>query len=382
MNRRQFIYSLFSSLALSQLNTPFAANTFDTDKTLILIELKGGNDGLNTLVPFNDPLYKTLRPNLNLKQDEVINLNENLFVHKSLQKWKQLWLDKDLAIVQGLGYQDPIRSHFRSIDIWDTASNSDEYLNHGWLNDCLAMKRINYDFEGLILGSSDPGPLQGGDIQSLVIKNQKQFLKTAKRVKQSKHKFDNPSLAHFESIKGDILSSYQKLQSKMDASIQIDGFAKDKLSRALKNAAQYIISGVNVPVIKVTLNGFDTHSNQKNVHANLLKHLANATTSFSNTMKKHNLWDKVVLATYSEFGRRAQENGSKGTDHGTANTHFVMGGQVKGGLFGKRPDLNQLINKDLQFTTDFRSYVKTLVEKSLNTSAPLRLKKFDDMSFL
>jgi uncharacterized protein (DUF1501 family) len=382
MNRRQFLYSLFSSVALSKLNPTIAASSFDPSKTLILIELKGGNDGLNTVVPFNDPMYQKLRPNLGLKQEEIIKLEQDLFVHKSLEPLKKLWLDKDLAIVQGLGYKDPIRSHFRSIDIWDTASNSDEYLNHGWLNDCLAMKRASYDFEGLILGSSDPGPLQGGDIQSLVIKNQKQFLKTAKRVKTSKHQSNNPSLAHFESIKKDIQTSYQMLQSKMDTTIQLDGFANDKLSRALKSAAQYIISGINVPVIKVTLNGFDTHSNQKNTHANLLKHLANATSSFANIMKKHNLWDQVVLATYSEFGRRAQENGSKGSDHGTANTHFVMGGQVKGGLFGQRPKLDNLINNDLQYTEDFRSYVKTLVENSLSTKAPLRLKDFKKINFL
>lgn len=382
MNRRQFIYSLFSSIALCNSKLSFADNAYNQNKTLILIELKGGNDGLNTLVPFNDPLYQKLRPNLSLKKEELIHLEQELFLHKSLQPWKKIWMDKDLAIVQGLGYKNPVRSHFRSIDIWDTASNSDEYLNHGWLNDCLAMKRANYDFEGLILGNSDPGPLQGGDIQSLVIKNQKQFIKRAKKMKQSQHSTSNPSLLHFESIKKDIQTSYQMLHNKMDGTLQINGFAKDKLSRTLKNAAQYIISGIHVPVIKVTLNGFDTHSNQKNPHANLLKQLANATSSFAAVMKKHDLWDQVVLATYSEFGRRAQENGSKGTDHGTANTHFVMGGKIQGGLFGQKPKLDQLVNKDLQHTIDFRSYVKTLIEKSLNTSAPLRLKDFETMQFL
>ncbi|MCO4781340.1 MAG: DUF1501 domain-containing protein [Candidatus Cloacimonetes bacterium] len=382
MDRRQFIYSLFSSMVLSQLNPTFASSAINPSKTLILIELKGGNDGLNTLVPFNDPLYSKLRPNLGLKQNEIIQLKPELFLHKSLSPWKQLWLDQDLAIVQGLGYKNPIRSHFRSIDIWDTASDSDEYLNHGWLNDCLAMKRSTYDFEGLILGSSDPGPLQGGDINSLVIKNQKQFLRTAKRVKQSKHQANNPSLMHFESIKQDIQSSYEMIQKKLDPSIQVDGFQKDKLSRALKSAAQYILSGVNVPVIKVTLGGFDTHSNQKNTHANLLRQLGNATSNFARIMKKHNLWDQVVLATYSEFGRRAQENGSKGSDHGTANTHFVMGGQVKGGLFGEAAKLDNLVNNDLQYTQDFRSYVKTLVENTLKTDAPQRLKNFEKMAFL
>ncbi|PCJ18054.1 MAG: hypothetical protein COB02_06035 [Candidatus Cloacimonadota bacterium] len=382
MNRRQFIYGLLSSLAIAHSKKNFA-NTFNTNqKVLILIELKGGNDGLNTFVPFNDPMYQKLRPKLALTKDEVISFDKDIYLHKSLKKWKSLWNNKDLAIVQGLGYDEPIRSHFRSIDIWDTASDSDEFLNHGWMNDSLAFKKSLYDFEGLILGNSDPGPLQGGDIQSLVIKNQKQFLKRAKKIKKSKRPIMNNSLAHFDSIQSDIQRSYQMIQNKMNKSLQLTEFSKDKLSRSLKSAAEFIISGINVPVIKITHGGFDTHSNQKNTHARLLKQLATATTSFKEALIKHNLWDKVTLATYSEFGRRAEENGSKGSDHGTANTHFVMGANVKGGLYGQKIDLTNLINKDLVHTNDFRNYLKTLIEKGLDIEAPLRLKKFSNLNFI
>ncbi|MCJ8344371.1 DUF1501 domain-containing protein [bacterium] len=385
MNRRQFLYSLFSSLTLLQANQSYAnllSKPKNKGKVLILIELKGGNDGLNTVVPFLDPLYKKLRPHLALQRNEVIPFERDLFLHKSLGDWQSLWQENELAIIQGLGYDNPVRSHFRSIDIWDTASDSDQYLNHGWLNDSLAMKKALYDFEGLILGNSDPGPLQGGDIQSLVIKNQKQFIKRAKNIKVKKRNYSNSSLSHFDSIQNDIERSFEMIQKKIDPSLKLQNFAKDKLSRSLKSAAEFIISGIQVPVIKITHGGFDTHSNQKNPHARLLKQLAKSTSAFRQALIQHNLWDQVIIASYSEFGRRAQENGSKGSDHGTANTHFVMGGKVKGGLFGEKPNLSQLINKDLQHSSDFRSYLKTLIESSLGVEAPLRFKNFEKMDFI
>jgi uncharacterized protein (DUF1501 family) len=377
MNRRQFLRSLavagaaaipvryfvLPDLALALFDP--AIGTARSGKTLILLELKGGNDGLNTVIPFEDPLYYKHRPNLAVPRSEVYDLGKGLGLHPAMKSLTPAWKNGDLAIALGVGYQEPNRSHFRSIDIINTASGSDLYEGQGWISN-LPARDDGSDggmIDGLVLGQDDPGPLRGRGKRNLIISDPGYFFKKAAGVPSSDAASANKSLDHILKVRNDVHESAKLLKERLKGPIKFEtAFPKNKLGRNLKIAAKLLASNVSIGVIKVSHGSFDTHSGQKGPHQRLLEEMADSLSAFRNALVEAGLWDRVLVMTYSEFGRRVAENGSGGTDHGTAAPHFITGGGVRGGFYGRQPSLDDLDEGDLKFTLDYRSLYRTVAE--------------------
>jgi uncharacterized protein (DUF1501 family) len=328
---------------------------------LILVELKGGNDGLNTVVPYADPEYYNLRPKIAIKRDEILQLDYRLGLHPALQPLMPLWNGRQLAVLNGVGYPDPNLSHFRSIEIWDTAANSNEFLNEGWLARTFAARPAPAAFaaDGIIIGSNDLGPMTGGT-RVVALTNTEQFLRQS-RLAGPSGSSHNHALDHILKVEGDITQAAGSFNADYPYKTE---FPKGGFGDAVKTACQVIASKAGVAVVRITLNGFDTHQGQAGTQANLLRQFAEGMVALKGALEETGRWDSTLVMTYAEFGRRPKENLSNGTDHGTANAHFVLGGRVKGGLYGQPPQLRSLDgNGNLPFAVDFRSMYATALEK-------------------
>jgi uncharacterized protein (DUF1501 family) len=330
---------------------------------LVLIELKGGNDGLNTVIPYADGEYYRLRPKIAITRDQVLQLDERTGLHPSLKPLLPLWQARELAVIQGVGYPQPNLSHFRSIEIWDTASSSQEYLSEGWLSRVFASEPVPKQFaaDGVVVGSQELGPFSGGGTRAIALANTEQFLRQARLASDTEQKVSNRALAHILKVENDIQQAASRLKGNYEFKTE---FPKTQFGNSLKAASQVIAGGAGVAAIKISLNGFDTHSNQPGTQQRLLVELAEGLAAFNSALIEINRWNSTLIMTYAEFGRRPQENLSNGTDHGTSNVHFLLGGKVKGGLYGPAPQLRQLEgNGNLAFGVDFRSLYATAIEK-------------------
>lgn len=373
MNRRNFLNTIaltpwFSAFPLSRV----WAESSGYQRLLILIELKGGNDGLNTVIPYSDEAYYALRPKLAIAREQVLQLSDRFGVHPALEPLLPLWKDKQWAMIQGVGYPSPNLSHFRSIEIWDTASKSDEYLQEGWLTRCFAKQPAPRSLvaDGVIVGSADLGPLAGAGTRAITLSSAEQFLKQA-RLADAQGAARNKALRHILKVEADILQAANRL--KTDYVFKSE-FPQGQFGAAVKTACQVVASEPGVAVVRVTLNGFDTHNNQLGTHANLLKEFAQGIVAFKNALTELNKWDEALLLTYAEFGRRPKENLSNGTDHGTANVHFIFGGRVKGGFYGEQPSLERLEGDgNMKYSVDFRSLYATVLDRwwGINSSEVL-----------
>lgn len=368
MNRRDFLtFSGGLGAALLAPHSVFAlADSYQN--LLILVELKGGNDGLNTVVPYTDATYYKLRPKIGMKREEVLQLDQRVGLHPSLEPLMALWQNKELAVIQGLGYPQPNLSHFRSIEIWDTASKSEQFLQNGWLTRAFAARPTPSTFiaDGVIIGSQELGPLAGG-ARAVALANTDQFLNNA-RLAMPAHVQGNATLAHMLKVESDIVKAADGLRPKQGKVDLKTVFPNGSFGDVVKTAAQVVANGEKngerVAVLRLTLGGFDTHQNQPGAQANLLKQLADGLVALKSAMLELKRWDSTVVMTYAEFGRRPKENLSNGTDHGTVAPHFVMGGRVKGGLLGATPNLAQLDGSgNLAYAVDFRSVYATMLEK-------------------
>ena len=361
MERWDFLRCLAVSWGLTLLPGRAWAGS-DYDRLLILVELKGGNDGLNTVVPYADDAYYRLRPRLAVKREAVLQLDGHSGLHPSLQPLLPLWQAGELAVIQGLGYPQPNLSHFRSIEIWDTASRSEEYLQTGWLARSFAAHPAPAGFaaDGILVGAGELGPLAGG-ARAIALSSPEQFQRQA-RLAQPAGAGRNPALAHIRKVETDIaLAAARLLPAQVDLRTE---FPSGAFGNAVKTASQVIAGGAGVAVLRLTLNGFDTHQNQPGIHANLLGQLAQGLVALRSALMALNRWNRTLILTYAEFGRRPQENRSNGTDHGTASVHFALGGRVRGGLYGAPPALDRLDgNGNLPFALDFRSLYATALER-------------------
>ena len=365
MNRRNFV-KLAATLPLAAVapNVAFAAAPASPDyrKLLVLIELKGGNDGLNTVVPYADASYYELRPKLAIARDQVVQLSDAVGLHPSLEPLLPLWKNRELAVLQGVGYPDPNLSHFRSIEIWDTASKSDEYLQDGWLTRTFALAPTPRDFaaDGVIVGSPDLGPLAGGGTRAIALANTEQFLRQARLV-AVEGKTRNKALQHILKVEGDILQAASHLSADHAFATE---FPEGAFGNAIKTACQVVANKAGVAVVRVTLAGFDTHSGQPATQARLLAELARGIAALKSALTELDRWNDSLVLTYAEFGRRPRENLSNGTDHGTASAHFALGGRVAGGLYGAQPRLDQLTDDgNPRHAIDFRSVYTTVLER-------------------
>ncbi len=375
-----------ASLAQSGLPSMFAKNAVK-DRVLILVELKGGNDSLNTVIPYANPVYAQLRPTIGIKSDDVIRIDSMQGLHPSLAPLVPIWEKNELAIVQGVGYPDPNLSHFRSIDIWNTASKSKEYLADGWVaramhNGLQAKTGKAFTSEGVLVGINEQGPLAGADAISL---RQTETFVNQSRLAMPSEQMGNVSLAHVLGVERSIVDAAKGLRG--EKYVFKTEFPNGGFGQSVQTAAQ-IVAGqrgkAGVPVIVLSLGSFDTHVNQVGNHANLLKQLAEGLVALRNSLIEVGAWDRTLVMTYSEFGRRARQNQSNGTDHGTAASHFVMGGAVRGGLIGQAPELSRLdSSQNLVYTTDFRQLQATVAKGwwGVNPEAVVR-GKFDQLPLL
>ena len=384
MNRRDFLQSAAAVGALSWVPMPSWAAA-DYRKTLILVELKGGNDGLNTVIPYADAQYAALRPRIAVPRDQVLQMDESTGLHPSLTALMPLWRAGELAVVRGVGYPSANLSHFRSIEIWDTASNSNEYLQDGWLARSFAQSPVPRSFaaDAVVVGSPELGPFVSGAgraVRAIALTNTEQFLQQAKLAVPA-GQAHNASLNHILKVEQDIVQAAAGLNTNHAFRTV---FPQTGFGNAVRTAAQVVASRSGVAALKVSLNGFDTHSGQLGTHAALLKNLAEGLAALKAAMVELGRWDTTLVLTYAEFGRRPRENNSGGTDHGTANTHFVLGGRVKGGLYGQAPALDRLDgNGNLSFAVDFRDIYATVLERWWGVNADAMLRgRFSPVDFL
>jgi uncharacterized protein (DUF1501 family) len=373
MNRREFLAATGAAAVTAWLpRAAWAAATGRYDNLLILVELKGGNDGLNTVVPYADADYYSLRPRMAIARDQVLQLDANSGLHPALQPLMPLWQNRELAVVQGVGYPSANLSHFRSIEIWDTASKSDQYLSEGWLTRAFADAPVPRSFaaDGVVVGSSEMGPLAGGGTRALALTNTEQFVREA-RLAGSDGVSRNPALAHILKVERDVTQAAANLGAGVALRSE---FPNNALGNAFKTAAQVVASRAGVAAIKVSHNGYDTHSGQLGTQQRLLKELAEGLVAMRTALQECGRWDNTLMMTYCEFGRRPRENQSGGSDHGTANAHFVAGGRVRGGLYGAPPALGRLDgNGNLPFTVDFRDLYATALERWWGVNAVVSL---------
>lgn len=357
MKRRDF---LAASVAALLAPTAWSAGGAGYRRLLILIELKGGNDGLNTVVPYADARYYELRPRLGVKRDDVLQLDERTGLHPALRPLMPLWQDRQLAIVQGLGYPSPNLSHFRSIEIWDTASRSDQYLGEGWLARAFTAHAVPKGFaaDGVAVGSADLGPLAGMGARAIALNDPASFQRQARLANAAGAK-RNAALAHILKVESDIVQAASQLGANTEFRTE---FPRGPFGNAVRTAAQLAANPAGVAAVRLSLGGFDTHQNQPAVHQRLLGELAEGIAALRGALVEIGRWDSTLLATYAEFGRRPQENLSMGTDHGTASAHFVAGGRVRGGLYGQAPVLADLEGGNLRHAVDFRSLYATALE--------------------
>ena len=310
MNRRTLLkYLAFNTLTLPLIlnasqNIPKNKNT-----RLILIELKGGNDGLNTLIPYAQPLYYHYRPNIALHEKDVLKLNANVGLHASLKEVKELFDLGEVAIFQGIGYENPNRSHFRSIEIWDTASNSDEYLDDGWIKSWSTSPSTSGSTRGSIKGvvlGGEYGPLSGFENGIIKIDNINSFLKKSKKLQNNLYlSSNNDALEHVLKTEIEIKKSALKLEEKLKNTKPLKySFEKNNFAQQMKIATQLINAKTNIQFYKVSLGSFDTHQNQLNPHANLLKQLSHAIYTMRQNLLQSGEWENTTIMTYSEFGRR------------------------------------------------------------------------------
>jgi uncharacterized protein (DUF1501 family) len=369
MNRRNFLRfaagaSILPGAMLATASVAWAAAPAGARyrNLLVLIELKGGNDGLNTVVPYANPMYYALRPKLAIPRDQVVKLSDAAGLHPALEPLLPLWKGRELAVLQGVGYPEPNLSHFRSIEIWDTASKSAEYLQDGWLTRAFAAAPPPADFaaDGVIVGSPDLGPLAGAGTRAIALTNTEQFLRQA-RLAIPEGTAHNRALQHILKVESDIVQAALHLNADHAFTTE---FPQTGFGNALKTACQVIANRAGVAVVRVTLSGFDTHSGQSGTQARLLGELSGGVVALKGALVELDRWNDTLVLTYAEFGRRPKENLSSGTDHGTASAHFAMGGRVAGGMYGEQPSLDRLSGDgNTGYAIDFRSVYATVLDR-------------------
>ncbi|MBE8232864.1 MAG: DUF1501 domain-containing protein, partial [Endozoicomonadaceae bacterium] len=322
MNRRNFLKTLSipavfylypscnlvygESEGVTTATLPSATKTVKRNK-LILIELKGGNDGLNTLIPFNNKHYYNNRPKIAIKAKEVLPLDKKIGLHPSLEKFLPIWKDNQMAWIQGVGYEDSNRSHFRAIEIWDTASIDEEAEHMGWVSQLLK----NETKEVAI--NTHLGPLYREGGSSLRINTPQELAKLGEKITATKTKTTHTSLTHILQVQNSVNQLAQSLLKKLPSVPKPKkAFPKGKFGKELETVYTLIASDLDVSAYKISLGGFDTHVNQLGRHANRLSQLANGLAIFRENLQHIGLWDSTLVMSYSEFGRRLKENAGKG----------------------------------------------------------------------
>ena len=376
MDRRDFLSFIAATSLFS--NSAYALSKESEGKILILVELQGANDGLNTVIPFKHSKYKNLRPNLFINKDDILTISEFQGLHPSLEGIAQLYEKGEVKIIQNLGYPQPVLSHFRSIEIWETGGDVSGRGREGWLNKDISNLSLEkkFDGNGIYLDSSGDIFTGGNDFLGPHSINYKPD-KIEGRDTTIPTSVENQNIGLLSQVikrRQGNLSKLNRINEKLKnkTNIRLKG---GSLGKQLSRVCELIEAGINIPVYKVSIGSFDTHINQFWKHKKLLKSFDEAVSDAVQELKKIGVWNNTIIMTYSEFGRRAMENGAKGTDHGMAAPHFVIGGKINGGINGGLPNLDKLKNNDLLYQIDYRSLYDFVLKNHFNVEENL-FKKY------
>ncbi|MBB1192569.1 Twin-arginine translocation pathway signal sequence domain protein precursor [Flavobacterium sp. SOK18b] len=371
MNRRNFL-NLTGTLTAGTLLLPDFLYSFGKQKSIItgeqcvvFIQLNGGNDGLNTFIPYQDMMYYDFRPKIAISKNEIIQSAQGMGFHPALKNFAQMQQSGDLAVIQNVGYPNPVKSHFRSQEIWQTAPTNQEFLNDGWLGRFLDLQcKDHQPTAGINIDTIDNLALKGDEPNSITVKDPNRFLVGNKMEVNSKLA-TNPQLDFVRKIANSVVEGADEIQNALKKGAPAEVvYPKTGLSKNLEWMARLIKGNLNSKVYYTSLNGFDTHDNQLIIHNNKLTELNDAVFSFYQDLKKAELLENVTIVVFSEFGRRVKDNG-KGTDHGTAAPLFVIGGSNKGKIIGNNPNLQDLDGGDLKHEIDFRSVYASLLQQKM-----------------
>ncbi len=395
IKRREFIQ--VGSLATASLMLPKFLKAFESpkmvppgNKVVVVIQFSGGNDGLNTVIPVRNDIYYNARPKLGITKDKVLSLTDEVGLNPALISLKELYDDGSLGILNSVGYPNPDRSHFRSMDIWQTASNSNEYTTTGWIGRYLDSQCSGCDKPTQALEIDDilSLALKGENNNGLAFKDPRKLYSSSnekyfKDINAS-HQSGEETADYLYKTMSETLSSadYIFKQSKLHPTGE--AYPNSELGKNLKTIASLILSDINTKLYYVSLGSFDTHVNQDNQQKRLFTEFSDAIKAFSSDLKKNNRFDDVLLFTFSEFGRRVSQNASGGTDHGTANNIFLISGGLKEkGIINPMPDLTDLQDGDLKYKIDFKSVYATVLDKWLGVDDKKIIgSKYDHLNFI
>jgi len=411
-----FVAQTFSSLHAAADGSLTQVTTGKDSPILVLIQLAGGNDGLNTVVPYTNDFYYNARPQIGIAADQVLKLNDTLGLNPSLDGFKGLFDAGHLSIVNGVGYPNPNRSHFRATEIWQTASDEDKYLTDGWLgryfdNACqgcdptvginigprLPQAFSSHKPTGISLENPDSYRFMGAglhDDEEMAYRNM--YTPNPDDLAPSSNSGSSVSMVSGTVTLPNGQSSLDFLErTSMDAQVSSDkiraiagkiqntgNYPKSGLGRNLQLIARLISGGMPTRIFYVSQGGYDTHTNQRGGQDGRLRELGDSVKAFTDDLTAMGLFDRVMIMTFSEFGRRVAQNGSGGTDHGAAAPMFLIGSKIKSGLLGAEPSLApaDLTDGDIKYNTDFRSVYASILQDWLKTnSLPILGKQYPTM---
>ncbi len=399
IQRRRFLQ--LGSMATATLMVPKFLKAFERrefnwvppgNKVVVVLQLSGGNDGLNTVIPVRNDIYYRSRPQLGIAKEKALLLTDEVALHPALQGFRNLYNDGSLSILNCVGYPEPDRSHFRSMDIWHTASQSNELWQTGWIGRYLDMQCQSC--------GKPTQALEIDDLLSLAMKGEQEkglALKDPRRLYNASHEkyFKDLAMAHHAAqherpvdylykTMASTLNSADYIFEKSKAHPSAGSYPRTELGNSLKTIASLIFSDINTKVYYVSLGSFDTHVNQQVQQQRLFTEMDEAVTAFVNDLKANNRFQDTLLFTFSEFGRRVSQNASGGTDHGTANNIFLVSGGLKQqGLINPIADLTDLKDGDLQYRVDFKNVYATVLNKWLQADDRHILgRQYDHLSFV
>lgn len=342
----------------------------DRRNVLVSLHLSGGNDFLNTFVSAETyGRYRDIRPLLSLdaEQGQLIELSPGMMMRADMSAgFLEAWQAGELALVHGVGYESQNYSHFSSVDHWHAASSPGEDIGQGWLARLFMDRAAQYErplIEAIIL-DGDMGPAKGLDRSTLVSFDPASYLSASDKSFRTLSSSSTAAIDHVARVMAAKEAIFEELSrnARVDDGVQ---FPDTPLGRQLEQAAHMIRAGVSVDVIKVSQGGFDTHADQLPTQARLWSEISAALSAFRNSLMMSGDWERVIVSSYAEFGRRPFENGTRGTDHGSSSTHFLMGGRVRGGEYGEYPDLYRATDVAFNFQAaiDFRSIYRTMANR-------------------
>ncbi len=397
IKRKEFIQ--VGSLATASLMLPKFLKAFEGgpmvpagNKVVVVLQLSGGNDGLNTVIPVRNDLYYKARPGLGITKTKALSVTDEVGLHPALNGFKELYDDGNLGIINSVGYPNPDRSHFRSMDIWQTASQSSEYWSSGWVGRYLDAQCNGCDKPTQAIEIDDVLSLamKGNTMNGIAVKDPRRLYGTANEkffrdvLKSHSGETGEQSVDYLYKTMAQTLSSADYIFKQSRLHPTSAEYPKTELGNSLKTIASLIFSEINTKVYYVSLGSFDTHINQGNQQQRLFTEMNDAVKSFVKDLKSNNRFEDVLLFTFSEFGRRVSQNASGGTDHGTANNMFLVSGGLKQkGLINAMPDLSDLQDGDLKYKVDFKNVYATVLNKWLNADAQKILgKHYAYMNFI